>query len=670
MFVYKNKNKSLILVLFLIIIILFLVFFYIYNNYYSFLKNDIVISEICTHNSNSVQDYYGCYSDYVELYNNSEDVIDLSNYYLSDDKHDRFKMLLPNYMIKPGEYYVIFLNKYITKFKLSDEESIYLSHKSGKMLKEISIPLLKKDESYSLRGDDIYEISFPTPRCENFIEVKNTILNEKHLDSIIEVSNESGFYDKPFYLKLSSNDDNLTIYYTLDSTEPNINSTKYDKPILIYDNSNDVNLYASIDNIATNDDYVCQNKVNKCTILRAIGIDKDGNKTEEIIKSYFINYMNKEGYNNLPTVSLITNPDNLFDYENGIYVKGKAYDDYIEYSKLKINDKSIFELDNLYIPEMPANYLFSNNKNKKKAYVSYFNGEQNSFDEVEISIHGVWTRSFNQKSFNLFKVDDNSSFLFSLFGDCSSLVLRNGGNDAYVTKICDVINQQLFNDRNVLTQDYVPVQLFLDGEYWGLYMLQERVDKEYISRKTNIDVNNIILIKKNNVIDNEQALYLDFEELKNYIMNNDMSIDKNYNYVKEKMDVQSYIDLRCFEIYANRNDGTNNNFNNIGIWKSIEKGESKFEDNKYRFILYDTESRASDDIDLINEKMFLSLLKNEKFKKQFVISYMDTINYNFDYEKIHELINDLSTKIELSFVENNKRFFDDKYSLTTYQKKC
>ena len=245
------------------------------------------------------------------------------------------------------------------------------------------------------------------------------------------------------------------------------------------------------------------------------------------------------------------------------------------------------------------------------------------------------------------------------------MVLRNGGDDTFKTKISDVLNQELYKDRSLITQDYKMAQAFINGEYWGVYILQERIDKETISDKVNLNPEDIVLIKKQNVIDDDQILYDDFLNLLSFIENNDMSVSLNYEYVKNKMDVQSYIDLRCFEIYTNRSDGTNNNYNNVAEWKIIKEGKDI--DSKYNFILYDTENDTDYEYaDIIWNPVFTSLLKNEEFKKQFIISYMDVINHNFEYKKVHELIEELKNKIELSVVESHKRFIRENYSLDDY----
>src|SRR5699024_3808300 len=115
-----------------------------------------------------------------------------------------------------------------------------------------------------------------------------------------ELSKESGFYDKEFELEIAENSEENTIYYTLDGSEPTLNSSVYEEPI----------------HIETKDD-------NTMTVVRAKILSKNNTMSETITKSYFVNENVDERFD-LPVFSLVTDQDNLFDEEIGIYTKGNA----------------------------------------------------------------------------------------------------------------------------------------------------------------------------------------------------------------------------------------------------------------------------------------------------------------------------------------------------------
>lgn len=71
-------------------------------------------------------------------------------------------------------------------------------------------------------------------------------------------------------------------------------------------------------------------KVDKATIVRAVAYDDFGHHSDVKTASYFIGFSDKNGYTGIKTLSIVTDPSNLFGYETGIYVTGKAYDEYVD----------------------------------------------------------------------------------------------------------------------------------------------------------------------------------------------------------------------------------------------------------------------------------------------------------------------------------------------------
>ena len=109
------------------------------------------------------------------------------------------------------------------------------------------------------------------------------------------------------------------------------------------------------------------------------------------------------------------------------------------------------------------------------------------FDQtIGVRIHGGWSRAFNQKSFNLYarKEYSGTKTFEKPFFDTEKLqscMLRSGGyRDTFVTKVRDSLNQELSKNEMFSVQNNYPVVLFLNGEYWGIYLLQERFTEYYV----------------------------------------------------------------------------------------------------------------------------------------------------------------------------------------------
>lgn len=97
-------------------------------------NNSIVINEFLASNDNYGSDQDGEYDDWIELYNNSDEAIDLTGFYLSDDVGELDKWEFPTTTIAPQDYLIIWADDDTeqdglhTPFKLSASgESVVLS---------------------------------------------------------------------------------------------------------------------------------------------------------------------------------------------------------------------------------------------------------------------------------------------------------------------------------------------------------------------------------------------------------------------------------------------------------------------------------------------------------------------------------------------------------------
>jgi hypothetical protein len=227
-------------------------------------------------------------------------------------------------------------------------------------------------------------------------------------------------------------------------------------------------------------------------------------------------------------------------------------------------------------------------------------------------------------------------------------MLRNGGNDGDYTKFYDVFLQDLVSDRSFTTQAAVPCVLYLNGEYWGPYNLQERYSDNHTEYKYGVKKENVISYDNWELDDGvpaDEALYWQMLNMRN----NDMSIAANYEAFCNAFDIQSYVDYWAAEIYIYNEDWPQNNFR---LWRTrtVEPG-NPYGDTKWRYQMFDTEFAigiyssgglkgtsnrdAFDKIlngsekDNANNQMFKALLANDDFCRRFVIAMMDLYNVNF-----------------------------------------
>jgi len=630
-------------------------------------RHTLIISEVCHHNQTVAYDNMGEFVDYVEVYNNSNATVQLSDYFLADKNTNTDFELLQEGVLEPGEYKIVFLGRL---FSLSEGETLYLFNKMGKIIDKVEVNGTEIDKVCAWNPDSkewLYNQA-PSPGKENLFNIEKT----QYLpDNIVpQLSHESGFYQEPFYLEIEIDGD-YDIYYTLDGSSPSQETKLYKEPILMEDVTSNENVYSAIKEISIYEEraVVPEHKVDKCNIVRAIAISKNGEISKEVYASYFIDYENRSGYDDIYIASLITDPDNLFSKDRGIYVNGYLAD---------INWYFLDEEERGGVNTAITNYTRSGKGWRRPAVIELFDkeGMLRNKSEIIIGLHGGWSVGFAQKGFNL--LTDSSSpqreYLFQgVIDDAhTSLMLRPGGyRDWEVTKFRDVLNQKLVEDRDVTVLRSVPCQVFIDGEYWGLYNLQERIDRGLIAQNFGVEEEDVIALKNYNVIGADDSHYwLYWGNVVGYAEKNDLSIKENYMKMEQMIDIQSYIDYYCFQIYVANCDSVANNY---ACWRTLPVNDEPYYDGKWRWILYDTddsmgmvEELAEAETDSFRDGhwattpmediLFSALIKNEEFKQRFVNTFMEMADSNFEYNHVNRIIDELCNEYIDAAVLSRQRY--------------
>ena len=483
---------------------------------------------------------------------------------------------------------------------------------------------------------------------------------------------ESGFYDKEFDLTLEINDSSKNIHYTTDGSTPTNKSEIFSESIRIKDRTKDEKVLTFIDGISP-DQYTPDGNLPMGTVIRAAAFDKNGVSGPVVTNTYFVGINRSEKYSDAAVISLVTDADNLFDYEKGIYVFGKAFDDWKE--QVDISTVNTWEYEGNYSQkgkewERPVNFELMEP-----------DGSVGFEQQFGARIMGTATRTYIQKSFRLYSRDEygNKNIDYALIPGVSkenddtqelkkykTFLLRNGGNDCDYTKIRDPFIQKLFSDRDYTTQGSRPAVVFINGEYWGLYSIQEDYSDNYLQYNYDIDKNDVVMIKRGELeegLPEDSELYSELVDL----YSADLSDDKNYQKLCDVFDVQSSIDYFCTLLLTANEDCIFNYDNNWRIWRSRSVTDNPYQDGKWRFMLYDTEFSLGLYKDGMNAndnsietakacKMFDSLMKNDEYKKQFVLSYMDMLNFNFNPDISVPLLDEIADQYRPLRDDSIKRF--------------
>lgn len=447
---------------------------------------------------------------------------------------------------------------------------------------------------------------------------------------------KSGFYENEFYLEIAASD-GASIYYTLDGSIPDESSAIYMQPLLITDATQNDNYYSMrtdtsagfrsdlIAQYQTLDDdpnYVVPDfLVDKCTIIRAVAISPSGVASEVTSASYFVG-ISPQDYNGCNVVSLITDPDNLFDSQKGIYVTGDIFTDYLA------ND-----YPSSYWRFWEANYRQRGAEWERPATFEFFgsDGALLLSKNGGIRIHGGVSRGTLPRSLNLYarmEYDQTDTFDLAFFETdyhSQSITLNSGGNHL-ITQFPDYMMTQMVRDLNFATMLFEPYVLFLNGEYWGFYWISEKYDEEYLSYYYQVQPENVIIIKNGTVEVGKEKDLMSYKSMRYFFSRNDMSIDLNYEKACQMIDIDSFIDYYATMIYIARCEDWPQS--NVALWRTREiSDEGSYSDGKWRWMLFDCNSTS-----MLDE--VLDYLDETYFTSGDTLTYHDTLTYVIDSDDL------------------------------------
>ncbi len=607
--------------------------------------------------------------DYIELYNPTDESLSLKGVYLSDNPKKRRLAALPDIEIPAGGYVLVYAvgldgsapeGALSVPFSLRTSETVLLTwtreSESGvtisHLLDTVSLPNSMKTGAVYARTEDggkDFQEMWPSPGSSN--EESGLALNEPSF------SLTSGFYQGSIELSIDT-DKNTVIHYTLDGSEPTEASPVYTEPLTLSDPSTQPDLYASRTDISEEDSgYLAPDTpVDKAVVVRAAAFDANGNQSNSVTATYFIDFDNKEGYENAVFLSLVTDPDNLFSDQNGIYVRGALYHDAID-AGLIYNG-----LPWSYLTDY-TNYYQEGRDSERLAHIELFDtsGSEMLSQNCGIRIRGNESRHFPQKSFTLFarNLYGASAFENTPFDTGISypnLILNNARS------LKKVFFFSLVEDRDVATQQYTPCQVFLNGEYWGMYYLMEKYSSEYLAGHYDVDADDTLLIKDTRYVeDGDPDAIENFRELRDFLEEEDLSDPLVYQELLTKMDMQSFIDWMCTNIYIANTD-TKPLGGNVLTWQTLSAENDAEGDGRFRWILYDlddslgvgtdlastpayafdsfTDHSAYSELGFLDDEPLPALMENEDFRRQFVLTFLDLANENFRWERVEALLDE------------------------------
>lgn len=508
-------------------------------------------------------------------------------------------------------------------FKLSsDGEKIVLTDSTGTTVDEITYPELNADESYGRLENDISSwVIFPDPTP---LESNGTDGFAERL-IIPELTKAGGFQSSVH--SVGFKDTTVSnVYYTTDGTIPDENSALFEPPVTF----------------------------NQTTILRLRAIEAGGLSSDVQTHTYFVGVSH-----DLPVISLVTEPGLLWSDEQGIYVVGEngALGNCIEqigYENANWNQDW----------EIPANIeLYKTDKSlgfNSPVGTKVFGGCSRLSDQKSLSVFFRGEYGNAELEYQLFEEKDIDAF--------QSFVLRNSGNDFGYTHIRDAMMKTLIEDDTEIDyQAYQPVVVYLNGEYWGIHNIREKINEHFIASNHDVNPDEIDLIENNGFIKHgEGEAYSEFWQLLNEA---NPSNQEEYEALLEYIDLDNYVDYSAAQIFFANQDWPGNN---LRYWRERKEGA------QFRWIMYDTDfgfnmyGQTPPNLDMFpfvtatsgpewpnppwSTLMFRKLLQNNSFERALINRFADLLNTVFQPSNITATIDSLVGNIESEMPAHQSRF--------------
>ena len=577
----------------------------------------VIINEYSCSNITGPTDAFGEREDWIELHNPTGSAIDISNYYLSDKAGNLTKWQIPTGVTVPaGGYQMVHCSKrddYVSgelhpNFSLAQtkNEWIILANDLGNVVDSIKIVhMTKQDHSVGRSTDGATDWKLFTTPTPGGA---NTGAIDFYTPKPV-FSLAPGFYSGTQSVTITCADAGATIYYTIDGSYPTTASTVYSGPVTI----------------------------SSTTVLRAFAQGTNLPSFNET-NTYFI-----DESHTLPVVSVCS--QEIYD----LIANGNGFNSDFP------GAFELFEQDGTFIDEGEGD--FNKHGNDSWAY------DQRGFDvilrdqwgyngDVEHQIFPEKSRTEFQRLIMKPAANDNFSF-------------EDGAHirDAFVHTLSDRADLKM-NERT-----WRPCVLYLNGEYWGVYEIREKVDDhDFTSYYYDQGKYDLLYLKtwgatwEEYGAPNAQA---EWDNLVAFIMANDCSVPANYNFVDSLLNWESLCDYFMFNSYIVSQDWLNWN---TAWWRGTNlNGDKK----RWRYTLWDMDASfghyinytgipdPSANADPCNVEglpnpggqghtdILVKLMADTSIVEQYYVTrYIDLINTYFSCDYMNELLDSMINEID------------------------
>ena len=305
---------------------------------------------------------------------------------------------------------------------------------------------------------------------------------------------------------------------------------------------------------------------------------------------------------------------------------------------------------------------FESSQEYESLMTLFEDGQEKFSVPLGIRLHGNDSRKGAKKNFQLrFRGEYGAGKLkYRLFDtrdidEFDSLLLKSGSEDYKTAMVRDELAAMIVDGSTALyTQAVKPVVLYLGGEYWGIYYLRERFSDEYVASHLEVSPESVDLLYSTSG-SVQTGSRQDFNALKSYVKNSDMTTTENFLYLADRIDINSLIDWYVCRTYLDDRD-----LANIRRFRSCEG------DGKWRWMFFDMDwglyqqsARPISDIleDYNGEPILIKgLLASQAGRDAFLTRYAYLMRTTLNEAHINACLNTLLAQIESEMPADRERW--------------
>lgn len=466
---------------------------------------------------------------------------------------------------------------------------------------------------------------------------------------------ESGFYPSKVKVRVSV-PEGAKVYYTTNCEEPTAESGQpYETAIVLSAPESGETVY----------------------VLRFRAFYEDKSSSDILTGTYFVGH-DIAGRYTTTVLSIVGEPEGLFGYENGILVPGQKYDEFTE-ANPGVHPGGGVE----------ANYTMRGEEAEREVSFEFFSKEGTVLISQQggIRVNGGRSRLNNHKSLKLYARKEydgeNNKFEYNFFENLTAeadgtmgqeykrLLLKNSGQDyGYGFIRTELVGRLAYQAGFPDVQHATPVCVYINGEYYGSYWLENHFDAQYFENRYGEYVGEFVVIGH---VEGHMTVAEDFDEtelraseeynqLYQKFASMDLTEDVNYEELNRFMDVENYLQYYAIENYVGNDDWPDNNVKTYR-YLAGEDGYTRGSvfDGRYRMLLFDVDygfglmfyhdtfgtlvnEMTLDKILSGGAPLFAALMQREDCRKYFVGYTLDLINGAMRWENVAAQVDELHTE--------------------------